>query len=495
MDKTAVIYFDNVIYKAVGQDRNFAFDDKFYLSPDFLGRPNSTLRLNVVNYSALRNLSKSYPISLFHYDEVKDSLRELMGYQQIVINTVAAVRTVECVEALLEEIESCDSPPTLIFGTEYSWTNNIRTGNVSAELVDKIYNEHLILRHTARTDRHLYEPDYGHQSKVQEFEIGIDIASMPEPVVIRERKNILFVAAPEGRTTKNNDEIELICDELEYRGIPETYPIQILRPPYTAAQYWEALKSARFLIFTSLGETFSYVLNDALAMGVVALRRPELFSTRTSRFGVDAYWEVGTRYTSVEQAVDQIEILNGDDDRLSSESQRSASLTAKRFDSSVVEDNWLRLLTRASLNIGNLLLIDVGRIGGGVEQAWQIARDLDCAVVMAYMTRGLEADKVSSYSMPSRDRSQTLIPYCYVESNSGVRHIGPNAKPGKVAEGISTATVTDYMRLVVRTNSIRKIYVDSRIDDAHLSDSLDALKYLEGGVLRPVATQAVHVEI
>src|SRR5699024_2334148 len=116
-------------------------------------------------------------------------------------------RTESLLEQLFARIANFTPMPELIIGTEYSWTNNVKNGNISPLLVDRLYKDHVMLRHTARTDRHVYESSEFRQARIQEFELGIHQDALPAPAPIEERNGILLVAAPEGRLTKNNDEI------------------------------------------------------------------------------------------------------------------------------------------------------------------------------------------------------------------------------------------------------------------------------------------------
>lgn len=493
MKPTAIIYFENGIYDLIKHNDAFQFDSSYYSSPEFTARPNSTLRLNIVNFKALKELSECYPIDLYHLEEIESSVASLMKYEKVVVNTVSAKRVVDFLELLFSTMARTDSPPEVVIGTEYSWKNKVATGDVTEEMVEQIYTNHTLLRHTARTDRHIYEPEWGKRARVQEFEIGLDLEPMPSAADNERRSGVLFVAAPEGRKTKNNNEIDLIVEELKNRKMSPALPIDILRPPYTTSEYWRRLASAKYLVFTSLGETFSYVLNEALAMGVVAIRRPELFATRTSRFGADSYWDVGLRYQSVEDAVDLLERFESDDYLYRLESQRATRISRERFSLDAIKQNWFLLLNDASLNTNSLLLMDVSLIDGGVDSALDIARDLDCDVAMAYMSRGLDTHDLSSYSYVSQDRSQALLPYCYKESSDRLRLIGPNASFGRFDNEPTSDTVADYLRLIVRTNKVRKIFVDSSISDPVLDDALNVVDYLEGSTLVPVWVEKIDI--
>ena len=62
MKKTAVVHFADDIHKLQVADPEVRFGPDYYTSPQFLARPNSTLRLNLVNFTALRKIARTYPV-------------------------------------------------------------------------------------------------------------------------------------------------------------------------------------------------------------------------------------------------------------------------------------------------------------------------------------------------------------------------------------------------------------------------------------------------
>ncbi|WP_140398460.1 hypothetical protein [Brachybacterium massiliense] len=150
MKRTAVVHFEDAIHKLYVADPEVSFDTRYYTSPDFLARPNSTLRLSLVNFTALREISRRHPVEIFHYSEVNGNVEVLNGFEQIVINTVASKRTESLLEQLFARIANFTPMPELIIGTEYSWTNNVKNGNISPLLVDRLYKDHVMRLFAAR---------------------------------------------------------------------------------------------------------------------------------------------------------------------------------------------------------------------------------------------------------------------------------------------------------------------------------------------------------
>ena len=158
---------------------------------------------------------------MFHYSEVYGEIDVLDGFEQIVVNTVASAKVISFLERLLSWASSRAPAPEIIIGTEYSWGNRVKSGDISPTFFDQLYRNHLILRHTARTDARVYEDENFYGARIQEFELGIHQDALPAPDPIIDRKGILLVAAPEGRVTKNNEEIyetEKILSEADLGG-------------------------------------------------------------------------------------------------------------------------------------------------------------------------------------------------------------------------------------------------------------------------------------
>lgn len=450
------------------------------------------MRLSLVNFKSLRRLGKRHNVDIFQIDEVEDDVSPLVAYDQIVVNLIASDRTPPFLDQLVNAIIDCPNPPKLIIGTEYTWASNVKAGRISQELVDWIYHNAIVLRHTARTDRHVYERPEFEDSRVQEFELGIDMDVMPDPLPFEERRGAVVVYAPEGRVTKNNEEIDEFVTALSEMFPGEEFPITEFRPPYTAAEYWEALRASKYLFFTSLGETFSYVLNDALSMGVIGFRRAELYANRTAKFGVDSYFDVGVKYSTVDEAVELVRYLESNPEAARAESERAYLKSRVHFSATAVESKWEDLLTGTNRNDRTLYIADIADLDGGVDSAFMRARDLGASVVMSHLSRGLSAGQISSYSLVSNDRSQVVIPSCFIESGSRFRRVSPNLSFGVFVDGEEERRrdFYDYMRLVIRVHGVSTIFVDKSVVGAVDLSALRELRYLAGHSLMPV-----HIDV
>lgn len=393
----AIVYFDlwwSKNSKTIG--RNF-FTDK-----QNLPRPNSTLRLNAMNFAAWQNLAKDMSVSLLPFDAVQRDFDQLLSYDTIVLNTVAADRTIEFMKYFSQWWEERSPGIRLVFGTEFSWLNQVKAGRMARNLAEFPYRNGVLLRHTARTDREIYRDTTFLDAKIQEFPLGVDLAALygvdgEAKNVIRDK--ILFVAGPEGRLTKNNDEIYAIETLIKHSKILKDLKVVVLKPPYRPTDYWDLLKTTKYMIFTSLGETFSYVFHDALALGVVCLRKPGLFATGLPRYGADSYPDVGVRYLNPEHAINELERLHVDESLTLAESRRSIDYVKSNHSLTALSSRWKKLLIGEDFSVNSVLI--VGSADISLEESNQLMRVADAHVALHWRCRGLPLESISSYSYVS----------------------------------------------------------------------------------------------
>lgn len=483
--KLLVIHFDLMLRKILALSEPESFKAPFYHSSNVASRPNSTMRLSVVNVLAWRELGADFMFC----DDIED-LKSLLGrYDTVVVHAIASARVHAFMPILVEAVNELESAvPRIVFGTESSWFNELKKGTVSTEAIDLVYKRSLLLRHTARTDRPVYTDDGFESARIQEFELGIDTDVVHATTPIADRTKVLFVAAPEGRTTKNNEEIEEIVAALRSAPV-EGLDVEVLAPPYSSTEYWDLLEQTRFLVFTSVGETFSYVLNDANAMGVVTLRRPELFRSATTRLAVDSYPDVGVRYRDAEHAVELLRRLSLDCDGLERLSTHARAVVASRFSHERVLRNWTCLIGGENMNTERLLIADADAYDADFERLCQKARSLGCNYVMPYLNRGTKQLDLTSFSFVESKSQVTVVPFAAHETESGFTLNTDSLRSGRAIADWEQ-DVAMHLRLVVRTYKIGEVFVDRDVDAAGLRRLVDRLTYLHGDELRrmPVIT-------
>lgn len=442
-----------------------ALDSSFYKNNQWGKRPNSTVRLNAVNIKAIESLKSILNITVRTDVTWDDSLGEdLKSYDIVVVNTIASAPSIKFTQDLLSWKRQQTTPlPDFIFGTETTWESALKKGDITELDFEDIYFGNLVLRHTARTDRRIYGRPDVHSARIQEFEIGIDTSVMPQPADASLRDSIVFVRAPEGRTTKNNEGIDQIKNLIREKPELNNYKIIEFSPPYSAESYWETMSSAAFLFFTSMGETFSYVLNDAKSLGVVAFFPDQMYMTSVGKkFAINTYPQVGLQYKSYEEAVDWAAALAQNKTTFQEASTRSRNEAIENFSLDKIRENWHQLLVGEPLNNKSLLIYD-SRIARR-QDALNFARSNDIRYVVSLRNRDID---ISGNSLTSVDPDSGIISVLdYLSENSEAELFRTvQIDLGKIKVGNGPFLVhpkpeetAAYFQLLCRSYKIGKIY-------------------------------------
>lgn len=430
-------------------------------------RPNSTTRLTLANLKAVESLQEFFDITYFTDDSFSVELAGKLGqYDLIVVNSVASLPSIRFTVDLLKYRKSQANYPKIIVGTEGTWSTQVKKGNISPEEFDLVYYGDCLLRHTARTDREVYAQDKVHQASIQEFELGIDPSLFQDTVENVARKYITFVKAPEGRETKNNESINEILDLLVSDSRFDGYEKKVVVPPYSITEYWRILGESAYLIFTSLGETFSYALNDAKALGVVTLFPQQMyFTTIGRRFAVDGYPELGIKYSNITQIPDIIQSIDSQPGAWESASQESRQTALNQFELETISDNWHKLFCGQNLNSRSLLIVS-SEDNLSFDEIARLAESSSCEYAISIHNVNV-SPLVGKSSIRHIETGVTFLPYYLTRIDSKLkRYIS-------VENGIvetDNKSVVDYennseseafLQLVCRTNKIGRIVASS----------------------------------
>ncbi|MEP1444206.1 MAG: hypothetical protein ABJK39_14455 [Hyphomicrobiales bacterium] len=268
----ALVLFERSVIKSVRQaEDTYLFGDNFKDNV-----PSSSARLTLwflelVTYSANKN-----NISLQIFDGLHDSIHDSLKRTKpkfILPICLASKTSIEFIKYILSgksvNIES------VIWGTEVSFDNEFRKGTFSELELEKIYTKSSILRHTARTETALLSMPWTSKSRQFEFSLstnGIE-NKLPSNNSYREAK-VVMVLGPEGRKTKNN-----LGTIAAVRSISHNLELEVVvfKPPYNVKNLWAELLTAKYCVFLSEGETFSYVYHDAIVLGALTIRLQKLF--------------------------------------------------------------------------------------------------------------------------------------------------------------------------------------------------------------------------
>lgn len=447
--------------------------DDFEYAP-WAKKPNSTLRLTLTNLEAMRRLqSEGFDITVMS-DCVwsRDVAKKYEKFDLVVLNTVASQSSIDFTRGVLRWLESGPRRPKVIFGTETTWQAALNRKKISRGEFEAIYNNHFLLRHTARTEKGLAKDGKLTQACIQEFEIGFDESLFPPIRDFQFRNLILFVRAPEGRSTKNNGAIEKFVELVKQTPSLGKYEVVVLCPPYSLAEYWDLLSRTAFLVFTSNGETFSYVLNDAKAMGVITLFPEHLYRAEISRrVWVDSYPQLGIRYSSVNGALQAMVNIAESETRAARESSYSQTSVVSSFGIEQITSNWRKLLSREMLNT-NILLV-YGATLSSKEQVEKIALEYGASIAFSFQNRGY----VSTCSGDADPETRCGLVYLRdnfsgSDSSATDRGVAAAQRSGPMRD----EELTTYMQLLVRIHKIGVAVLPASLKGSSISRALQAVR-------------------
>ncbi len=485
--KIAICVHENFVRGLL--DNGVSLEDPLSLAAEsaWKSRPNSTTRLTLANVRALKQLETKHDLTFYTQTELTDELfEELGGFDIVVVNSIASVTSINFTISILERRRvSPKFKAKIVVGTEATWSAALKRGEITQEQYNSVYFGDCLLRHTARTDREIYAGEQSTSATIQEFELAVDPDFFVDTPERSDRRAITFVKAPEGRKTKNNEGIGEILDALEGTKVLDTFEIQELAPPYSLMDYWEALSKSAFLLFTSLGETFSYAMNDAKFLGVVTFFPEQMyFTTIGRRFTVDAYPELGLKYHDASDVRDQLLDFVKNPIRWEEESRKSIATASSKFGFETVKGNWDKLFTGICLNTEGILLYSDGDFESR-ENLLECAKAHNCNFVMEvlpnvepgvrkHVTRfDSENDIRDIEYYLGRDDSGQLRRLIEIEDGQVVGRSTPTAARENEKETLT------FMQLVSRSYKISRIRLTRSLEDSVVAAATSNVTYFE----------------
>lgn len=484
--KIAFIVHEANIIKLLKEDADFSEPLEILKASAWQSKPNSTARLTLANVRAIKTLQSSFDIEFIVEIVLTDQVKEtLSAFDLIIMNTVASAKSIAFTAELLDWKREGGFQGKIVVGTEATWSAALKKGEVTQEQYNQIYFGDGLLRHTARTDREIYSQSSCTQAAIQEFEIGIDEDLFKESVRSSERSLITVVRAPEGRTTKNNAGIDAFLAEAEEAGLLERYEVCELQPPYTVRDYWDALGRSSYLIFTSMGETFSYALNDAKALGVVTFLPQQMYYTTVGRrFAVDTYPELGIKYSNVDEVVQKIQEIDGTRLLWDEYSRSSEEVIHRKFSLPAITTNWAALFSNKSLNTKSLFVCAPGEFENG-SALGESAAQLHCNYAMEIYSPSWTGDLDSLTRTCPQTGVMELRFYLKQLQDGSLRRL-IDIEEGRVSLSVQKSVSKEdleqtlqFLQLVVRTYKIDKIVYSKGVTGLPIFSMLKRLSYFK----------------
>lgn len=454
----------------------------FFGSKEWKARPNSTTRLFLGNLQALSKLEPGIRLTLWTDGSMTDDLARAIDESDVVVfNQFAGDESFSFLNRFCGYWISRRPEAKLIFGTEGTLRNAIASGKLDDESFRLMVLDAVLLRHTAKGELFIAKDPEFAAARVQEFELPLDVGTVRAAsgeTPISHRNKILFVAAPEGRTTKNNEMVEDIVEELSAR--PDEFghlDVEVLRPPYQTLDYWRLLSQTRYIIFTSLSETFSYVYNDARAAGVVCFMHWRMYANRLgSAFQVDSYPEVGIRYVTIDELFQRMADLENSPEQLSHQSDRAVRVTLDNFGIDRVARNWSKLLRSEPLNDRSILILGEMERTLSKSAIRTLAAKHGCQFVMYSDNLGNVCSEMQGGSLELGDDCvllsdwRTQVEDEYFRS----RHLAVDYE-GKIVplrEPVSLDDGRIFYNFLFRVNKIGQAFVSPALKDGYMFDAL-----------------------
>ena len=447
------------------------FTSEFYGSKDWPARANSTARLTLANCQALDSLPNSISVEIWGgFDLNQDFLNAIQDSDILVVNQIASVKSFEFLNEITSLAKEGKIGCKLIFGTEGTWQSLIKNEQMTEDDIHYLFMNHLVLRHTARTDRFVYDNNDRYlNANVQEFELGINtevITSFHSENGHVARNKILFVKAPEGRKTKNNELVAEFTRAIELDSRISHLEVFILEPPYSALDYWKLSEQTKYVIFTSIGETFSYVYNDARAAGVIGFMPSQMYLNMLGkRFATDSYPEIGIRYTDINEVLDTIYELETDKEKYSNETQSSITTTQSNFDIGSITSKWNSLFTGKSLNSNKLLILGAGEASLPEAKIFEIMDFHGAKYVLSIQNQSVISPKPGNLSRRFPNGKISLSDWAESTDGELLRSLGVDERGWLSATSRPSLRKIDaldnlqFYRLLVRINKIGTLVI------------------------------------
>lgn len=466
MHKVLVINFDETLQTIINSNHPVVFDEEFFASDLWPDRPNSTQRLNLANYQAFLQLPSDISVEImFHLDLPSEASRLFDKYNVVIILQAPNSKSKATILKILTELQHRPTKARVVFGTEMTWFKELDQGHFTNDHIREIYTQHTLLRHTARTDIRAYSNSDFDNSTIQEFELGLDTEVVAPKTSISERDHILFVKAPEGRSTKNNEAIYEIRRKIEEDLTLNHLNITVLAPPYSTTEYWDLLQRTRYLIFTSNGETFSYVLNDAKAAGTIAFFPDHMYENRSGNVIVDNYPGMPGRYMDVDDLLAQLRELETDSSFRAAHSKLGREYVEELFSLQSLTQNWSKIIRDESLNRHAILLLDTATAQTEMSLAKiaQTAIEHKCQYVLPYLNRLVNLPSEPRLRRGLQAKGIALVRDCfhlkgtslyYRESTGPQRANGPKKLE---STHIPKAELLKFWRILIRVNKLSRV--------------------------------------
>jgi len=306
---------------------------------DLPARPNSTDKLNRANLIALELIQKDFEFIHLHSGDpnfVNDFYANISEGDFVQLHIGPNIHSDFLINFLIENLQRLrDLRVRLVIGTEVTWRRKVFDGIFDqAKLVELMKFAYAILGHTPKTHTYLYALDTESEMNFVEFPLGLLEAtpSLTTTAVTESSKRRLGVVTPQpGRLAKGEVLHEQVLEMMARDDLKQQWEVIVLEPPYTPQEFTDFASTSDLMVNTSLGETFSYQIQEARALGTPVLHPTSTFITRLGEDFIECWPEFGLDFASLEELSSALLDFYANPDVLALESARQERLARDYF--------------------------------------------------------------------------------------------------------------------------------------------------------------------
>jgi glycosyltransferase involved in cell wall biosynthesis len=318
--------------------------------------PNSTHKLNLANLIALEQLSSEFEFIHLHAAKgtfSEDFFTNVASGDFIQLHIGPNAHSDFLLNFLIENLEKLkDLQVKLVVGTEVTWKQKVEAGALDeVKLLELLKIAYAVLGHTPKTHMYLYALDSDAEINFVEFPLGL-LPAQPTQVAPQEssspKRRLGMILPQSGRLAKGEALHEEILETMSSAAVRENWDLQVLIPPYNSQEFEDFASKSDLMVNTSLGETFSYQIQEARALGTPVLHPTSTYISRRGEVFIECWPEFGLDFSSLEEVSDILSKFSADANLLSEESERQKKLASTYFSIEQIAQNFRTLYSQTS---------------------------------------------------------------------------------------------------------------------------------------------------
>jgi glycosyltransferase involved in cell wall biosynthesis len=320
-------------------------------------RPNSTDKLTLANLMALQQVENDFEFIHLHSGNenfAEDFFATAIENDFIHLHVGPNAHSDFLVNFILENLQQLkDLRLRVVIGTEVTWKQKVDAGIFDeAKLVELMAFAYAVLGHTPKTHTYLYALDTESEMNFAEFPLGLLEAEPSATVdaVLESPKLLLGMILPQpGRVAKGEELHKQILELLDRDEIKKNWDVLVMNPPYTPQEFTDFAFGVDLMVNTSLGETFSYQIQEARALGTPVLHPTSTYMARRGEDFIECWPEFGLDFSNLDEIVSLLETFHESPQMLELESERQATLAREFFSLEALGNSFRKLYAQEPL--------------------------------------------------------------------------------------------------------------------------------------------------